>query len=126
MAGAKKLHEVSGLKVHKIVSFLNYGRHDIKLIKFCPKCFMPNLVGSGGCHTKTVICDTCDAMWLNPDKDLMELPVSDYLLLIKTLPLLNHGKMVISLQERLKKKDTHTSYDDLTEEELHHYDELTT
>lgn len=127
MSGKKPFMEVKAIEVHRVLTFLNNGRNIVKKVKCCPKCFMPNLIGSGSGNyqTATVICDTCDSMWLNPDKELMELNVDDYVSLIKSLPLVNRGQIILSLQEKQLYKDAPpVTYDDLTEEDLHRYDNI--
>lgn len=117
------LAEVPVLEVHKLVQFLNHGRHNIRHMTFCPNCFMATLT-STKYVTSSWTCICCKK-WFHRKEELMTLGTTEYLAVLTALPLKDNGHYGLSAQERiLLIGKPQRTYEDLTEAELHLLDKI--
>lgn len=106
----------SAIAVHRLVKYLTLTE-EIKMVKICPECNMPEFNNSGYTHS-VLQCNTCNR-WISP-KDIIELNPETYLPVLTGLELRydGHASWNVEVQRKLTNNLPMRTYDDLTHEEV--------
>lgn len=108
--------EVSAAIIYRFLKFID-AHPEIKKVKICPECSMPAITGSAS--TPTLTCENCRDYFPRGESELETMMTSEYVKVIKELPLRNRGRFYQSDWDREQNKDNPpVTYKDLTASDL--------
>lgn len=107
----KFLGKPKALQVHRVVVFLESSTNvQVPFVRCCPSCLMPEFNVIVSEYGGSIICKTCFHT-MEATSQLVRFGRLEYVRLVKSLPLLNNGKM-FPLEPGEEEKDV--SYRDLS------------